>query len=89
MRSVTIDGSSIKSINNFHHTIKKLLNFPDYYGENIDALWDCLSELETPILIIWKDHILSAACLNDDFNRIAEVFRDAEEEFKGISVEYK
>jgi RNAse (barnase) inhibitor barstar len=29
-----------------HKDLKKQLEFPDYYGENLDALNDCLSDLE-------------------------------------------
>lgn len=29
-----------------HKQLKKKLGFPDYYGENFDALNDCLSDLE-------------------------------------------
>ena len=29
-----------------HRQLKQKLNFPDYYGENYDALNDCLSDLE-------------------------------------------
>jgi ribonuclease inhibitor len=89
MGSIIINGESIKNVNDFHQQIKRLLNFPGYYGENLDALWDCLSELETPITIIWKDHTISAANLNSYFDRIAHIFKDAEKEFKGFLVEYK
>lgn len=31
-----------------HKHLKKRLHLPDYYGNNLDALCDCLTELETP-----------------------------------------
>lgn len=37
-----------------HDYLKKSLNFPDYYGKNLDALYDCLTEIsvETEICIV-------------------------------------
>lgn len=28
-----------------HPIIKEALDFPDYYGGNLDALWDCLTDM--------------------------------------------
>lgn len=28
-----------------HQYLAHMLNFPDYYGKNLDALFDCLTEL--------------------------------------------
>ena len=28
-----------------HQYLAQMLNFPDYYGKNLDALFDCLTEL--------------------------------------------
>jgi RNAse (barnase) inhibitor barstar len=41
-----------------HKDLKKQLAFPDYYGENLDALNDCLSDLEIyePGLVIVFRH---------------------------------
>jgi len=35
-----------KDVDNIHNDFKTKLNFPDYYGENLDALNDCLSDTE-------------------------------------------
>lgn len=32
-----------------HHYLAKELNFPDYYGNNLDALYDCLTEISTDV----------------------------------------
>ncbi len=29
------------------------LRFPDYYGRNLDALYDCLTDLTQPTALIW------------------------------------
>ena len=50
----TLDFSKIESWNEFHQIIKKELDLPHNYGENWDALWDCLTEridIEEPLNI--------------------------------------
>lgn len=46
---IILDFSEILSIEEFHARIKKTCEFPDYYGENMSALSDCLlHDLEIP-----------------------------------------
>ncbi len=40
----TLDFSKIENWYEFHQIIKNELDFPDGYGRNWDALWDCLTE---------------------------------------------
>ncbi|MCC6279051.1 MAG: barstar family protein [Saprospiraceae bacterium] len=41
-----IDGSKARTLRAFYPRISKVLLFPDYFGKNLDALFDCLCSLE-------------------------------------------
>ena len=41
----TIDFSKVEYYTEIHAIIKKSLDFPDYYGGSLDALWDCLRDM--------------------------------------------
>ena len=50
-RHVTLSGNRIKTKDALHAFLAKKLNFPDYYGKNLDALHDCLGAYRTPLHI--------------------------------------
>lgn len=41
-----IDGNRCKDIKSFLIEIGRAFSFPEYYGENLDALDDCLNDLD-------------------------------------------
>lgn len=41
-----IDGAKTRTLRGFYPRIAKILLFPDYFGKNLDALFDCLCSLE-------------------------------------------
>lgn len=43
---VEIDGAKARTLRAFYPRISKPLLFPDYFGKNLDALFDCLCSLE-------------------------------------------
>ena len=46
MKTITIDCAGILSKAALHQTLAQALDFPDWYGHNMDALMDCLTDLE-------------------------------------------
>ena len=52
----TIDLEFIVSIKNLHETFSEKLKFPDYYGNNWDALWDTITGIvEMPQKLVLKN----------------------------------
>ena len=64
-----LDGNLIKKEG--HDYLKEALNLPDYYGKNLDALYDCLTEIECEIELINS---------NDVDKDIIDTFKDAADE---------
>ena len=51
IRNVRVIGARCTSQETLHEYLKKKMGFPDYYGGNLSALADCLSELSEPTRI--------------------------------------
>lgn len=53
MKEIIIDCAEIADRKQLHALIAQKLNFPDWYGGNLDALYDCLTGVydETNILL--------------------------------------
>ncbi len=45
---ITIDCSGIQNKDQLHCLLAKELEFPEYYGHNLDALFDCLTDICVP-----------------------------------------
>lgn len=41
---VLLDFSKCKRMDEIHEVIKTAFKFPDFYGKNLDALWDCMGD---------------------------------------------
>ena len=52
MKEYTIDFTAVKTVWYFYEAIKKGLELPDWFGKNLDALWDMLTGyIEYPAII--------------------------------------
>lgn len=76
-----LEGKKIRSEAEFHAAIAAALDFPEYYGRNLDALWDVLTgDVERPVVLLWKDAQASQASLGDRFQPIIELLRQVEKQ---------
>lgn len=46
MKQITLDGNILSDAALVHEYLKEQLQFPEYYGKNLDALHDCLTDLD-------------------------------------------
>jgi ribonuclease inhibitor len=84
---IVIEGQDMKNINDFHLYLKETLGFPEYYGMNLDALWDMLTGwVDLPLTIEWKNFESSENNLGEDAFRILDVFKEAEQEIDGFKL---
>ena len=77
----TLEGRTIRSENDFHLAIAAALEFPGYYGKNLDALWDVMTgDVERPITLIWRDSQESRQVLGERFDVIVGILRRVEQQ---------
>jgi len=47
-----LDGRAIPSREALHDLLAEMLALPEYYGRNLDALYDCLTDFSQPLDVI-------------------------------------
>ncbi len=75
MKQVILDGSILADAAKVHDYLKEMLELPEYYGKNLDALYDCLTDLEGAEIIIQLPKEDGAI-----FQKVLRVFKAAEHE---------
>jgi ribonuclease inhibitor len=83
-------GKSIHSLDEFYDEIAHLFHFPDYFGRNLDALWDLLTtDIEGPVELIWEDSAISKKSMGKDFARVTDLLRNLVKERKDFTVSFR
>lgn len=75
MKQITLDGNILADDAQVHDYLKEHLGFPEYYGKNLDALHDCLGDLEDMEITIIAPKEDSAI-----FQRVLRVFKAMDRE---------
>ena len=89
MKTITLDFAEVKTYWEMHECFKKTFRLPDYYGRNIDALWDCLYccyNEDTTINI--KNCAAIPTELQPEVELMKELFRELHEK-DGVVVQYE
>ena len=75
MKEITLDCSRITDATQLHQALFSALALPDWYGHNLDALLDCLTELEEETHLIlknWDTHASYSAGFESVFTDAAD-----------------
>ena len=83
---IILDGQTIDSCETLHQRLTELLQLPAWYGKNLDALHDCLTDLREPITL----HVIHAHALRESLGGYASGFShvldDSERENEKLTV---
>jgi ribonuclease inhibitor len=89
-RKYRLSGKSIHSLDEFYNEIALLFNFPDYFGRNMDALWDLLTtDIKGPVEMIWEESATSKKSMGKDFTRVSALLQDVEKEREDFTVSFR
>ena len=94
--------NEISQYDTIHHWLQHTLELPDWYGHNLDALWDCLSGwISLPAEIHWiaaGNHLAddqsqaedqeSTQKLATQIDACISLFEEAAEEIEGFTFKY-
>ena len=51
MAEIVLDGAELWSMEAVHDRFVQALALPEWYGRNLDALFDCLTDLREPVTV--------------------------------------
>lgn len=77
---ITVDLGSVTNREELHNLLAQSLHFPEYYGRNLDALFDLLTEPHELYEICFKNTASAEDALGGYFYAFKQTFADAEEE---------
>ena len=88
MRAAVVDGRNIRSEDDLHDRLAEGLGLPDFYGRNLDALEECLSDLDGPASVILSRAADLVAALGggrfEGFDRLFREIAAAREDFSYV-----
>lgn len=85
----TVDFTNIRSYADIHRELKKNLSLPEYYGENLDALYDSLTDMvEDDTVIVIKSFDRVTALSNDYAEKMLAVFRAVKDFAESLHISF-
>ena len=83
MKQITLNGNRLGDAAQVHDYLKEVFEFPEYYGKNLDALHDCLTDLEDVEITITAPDEDGAI-----FQKVLRIFKAANRENEGLKVNF-
>lgn len=77
MRKITLDIERMRSLPMLHKYLHTALALPEYYGANLDALYDCLTEMSEPTELVVPKKVADEAYLGWYGQQFLQMLEDA------------
>lgn len=84
---IILDGTKMTDIKQTHKYFMNILNLPDFYGQNLDSLWDMLMEIDEDTEIELINAMNMKISLKGYSERLLELFYTAVENNTKLSFE--
>ena len=81
---ILIDLENVHTKDDLHDLLAETLHFPDYYGRNLDALFDLLTEPHEMWNMTFKNTASAKSALGEYFDFFRQTVLDAEEEISCV-----
>lgn len=82
MQEILLNERDFASLADVHNLLADQLDLPDYYGQNLSALWDCLGDLSDPVtFIVYR---ADAGQQREWFDRLIYVLQRASEHLDAV-----
>lgn len=87
IRTVTLDVSYMTSPKEIQAYLAETLEFPSHYGQNLDALYDCLTSITEDVVIAFLFPVVTGP-LWPYLERLQQVMKDAERSNRHLLVTF-
>ena len=77
MRKIILDIEKMRSLPMLHKYLHTALALPEYYGANLDALYDCLTEIAESTELVVPKKVADEAYLGWYGQQFLQVLQDA------------
>ena len=89
MQYVTIDGEAVTSRGELYALFAEALELPDWFGQNLDALYDCLGDVADEVVIDLAHRDALADALGEDYcERFLSLLLRLADENPNITLEF-
>ena len=85
MKRVILDCEKLIQRKQAHMYLAETLGFPDYYGKNLDALYDCLTEIGECVIVLKGEDLLRES--GGYGVKVLRVLKDAAHTNPGLKLE--
>ena len=89
MKDIQLDITPFQDKTTLHQYLKEAMDFPFYYGANLDALYDELSSTTESISILLRYPAAPAGKMADYLPRLLAVFQDSARENYNLTIRYE